>query len=283
MHLLRCTALVPDEALDMLTAVLARHVPFGWEEESLPTGHSRVYIHADNPAYMESLAQNLRAVHGAQVCLETVAVVDWTQAWREYFTPVLCGSRFIVLPPWNSNAPEAAGRTAIIIEPRSAFGTGHHATTALCLTALADVLDAQIVRPTEQKGRFADIGTGSGVLAIACCHAGLTGVAVDIDPLALDNARENAVLNNVTFAIQHGSVESVGEAADVVLANILAAPLRDMAADISACVRPDGILIVSGILDVQAESVVAAYAACGMRCVRRLCEDSWVALLLQHA
>ena len=278
MNLSLCTVIVPEEALDALTAALAQHVAFGWEEESLPTGETRVRVHCENSEFIDTLAVALRAVPGADVRVESVSVVDWTEAWREYFTPVTCGSCFVVLPPWLTDAPEATGRTPVIIEPRSAFGTGHHATTALCLAALADVLDTGRVRAGM---RFLDIGTGSGVLAIACCRAGLAGAGVDIDQLSLENARENAGLNAVAFDVLLGSVEAAPEGTyDLVLANILAAPLRDMAADIAARVEKSGCLILSGILDVQADDVAAAYTVQGMTLAHRYSEGDWVALLL---
>ena len=259
--LVRLDIIVPEEDLDRATGLMVRHVSFGWEELSLPTGETVLRLHSDNPSLIEALEHECRAVlPEARLVREEVANQDWTAAWREFFTPVAAG-RFLVLPPWLADTP-SEGRQPILIEPKSAFGTGHHATTAICLRAFSLLLD-------EGMGPDAgvlDLGTGSGVLGIACATQGMQVTGTDIDPVAVDNALENSAINKVAdrMTVLTGSTESVrGQQFDLILANILAAPLKELAEDIQALLRPGGGLILSGILGIQAESVAACYTALG--------------------
>ena len=267
---------VEEELVDRLTGLLVRHVSFGWEEQTLPTGETRFRIHCDNPELLGRLRAEL-ALFGDEVRLEECLVPDqdWTAAWREFFTPVPCG-RFLVLPPWRRE--EATGhRLSLLIEPKSAFGTGHHNTTVLCLEALSALADEGRLRPDM---RFFDVGTGTGILGIACALLGLSGLGVDIDPVAVSNAEENARLNQVTgqMRILPGSAaEGAPERYDLVLANILAGPLRELAPEIMDRLKPGGALVLSGLLDVQADAVEAAYAPLGK--ARRLHSGDWVALV----
>lgn len=277
--LIRLDILAEDTQLDAVTGVLALRVSFGWEEESLPTGEVRFRVHCGNAEFMRSLTEDLRSrIPGLRLETADVPEEDWTLAWREFFTPVACGARFLVLPPWLRESAEIGERTAIFIEPKSAFGTGHHATTALCLGVLSDLLDAGRVKAGM---RFLDLGTGSGILGIGCCLSGLVGTGTDIDPLAVENALENITLNGVRdFTVVSGSTEAVrGRTFDLVLANILARPLRELAPDIVALLRPGGCLVLSGLLELQADDVEAAYTGLGLPAARRIVEGDWAALV----
>ncbi len=277
----------PEEAYETITGLLALMLSMGWEEESLTSGETRFRVHCANQDLVRNIMEAVHAAVPAAVCLTSQVVVpDWRNAWKEFFTPVTCGSRFVVLPPWLAGdaARDFPGRQAVIIEPRSAFGTGHHATTALCLTVLSDLLDLGVLRAGQI---FLDLGTGSGVLGLGLALSGLAGEGLDIDPLALDNVRENLVANGVAedrFTAGLGSVDKVaGRSFDVVVANILSGPLIDMAAQLSATVHEGGALVLSGILDVQADSVARAYAACGLGEPERLTSAEWVCLYWKDA
>lgn len=277
--LIRFDILVVEEDLDTLSGVLALNVPFGWEEESLPTGETRSRVHCGNREFMDALAENIRYfVPAAQIEESTVPEEDWTQAWREFFTPIACGQRFLVLPPWLRDTTDLQGRTPVVIEPKSAFGTGHHATTALCLGVLSDMLDAGRIKPGME---FLDLGTGSGILGLGCCLAGLHGTGTDIDTLAVENAQENVGINGVQgFEILFGSVEAVaGRRFDVVVANILAQPLKDLAPDIVKLMGEGACLVLSGLLVIQADGVEAAYTALGLPPARRVVQGDWAALV----
>lgn len=277
--LIRYDILVTEEDLDCLSGALALNVPFGWEEESLPTGETRCRVHCGNREFMDTLAESIgRMVPAAQIEETLVPEENWTLAWREYFTPIACGKRFLVLPPWLRESTNLEGRIPVVIEPKSAFGTGHHATTALCLGVLSDLLDAGRIKAGME---FLDLGTGSGILGLGCCLAGLHGTGTDIDLLAVENAQENVVVNAVQgFEILLGSVEVVaGRRFAVVVANILAQPLKDLAPEIVKLMAEGGCLVLSGLLVIQADGVEAAYTALGLPPAQRVVEGDWAALV----
>ncbi|MBD5538584.1 MAG: 50S ribosomal protein L11 methyltransferase [Desulfovibrio sp.] len=279
--LFRLDIVAEDEDLDRVSGLLALGAAFGWEEESLAGGETRFTIHCESEEHLRRLREQvLLMAPQAGTSLAPVEKQDWLAAWRQFFTPVQCGSRFVVLPPWLADTGDFPHRIPILIEPKSAFGTGHHATTALCLSALAELLDAGRVKAGQT---FLDLGTGSGILGIGCARSGLKGLGLDIDPLAVENARENRALNGIdpaAFDIGAGGVEAAaGRKFDVVLANILARPLVEMAQAIAAARAPGGCLVLSGLLESQADAVEAAYRAQGLPPARRRIDGEWCALV----
>lgn len=270
---------VAADCLEKISGFLACHLAAGWEEKTLPAGRARLHVYADR-AFLLDLQTRINAYFPQAVCeLAVFEEENWLAAWREFFTPVSCGERFVVLPPWLEDTPDFPQRTHILIEPKSAFGTGHHASTALCLTALSELLDAGHLQPGQ---RFLDLGTGSGILGIACCKSGLVGDGCDTDPLAIENAVENRALNHVAtaFDLQIGSIEvAAGKNYDLLVANILARPLIDLAPQIVQACKPGGLVLLSGILASQADSVEAAYAVQGLPKARRFHQGEWCALL----
>lgn len=285
-QLYRLEIVAQEDAYDRLCGLLALEVSFGWEEENLPAGETRFRIHCDQKGYLEDLRATIRRTvpDVQQLELGVVEEKDWVDAWKDFFTPVRCGSRFVVLPPWLAGDPEYAHRTSIVIEPKSAFGTGHHATTALCLRAVSDLLDEGRLTAGQ---RFLDLGTGSGVLGIGCCKHGLRGIGLDIDPIAVDNALENRELNGISpeaFPVGAGSVDAVkGETFDLILANILARPLTEMAPAIAGARARHGVLVLSGLLSIQADGVEAAYRAQGLPEACRITDGEWCALIWKQA
>ena len=236
-------------------------------------------MHCEQEDFLQKFRESVsRAAPETRCTLEALEAQDWLSAWRQFFTPVCCGSRFVVLPPWLAESPDFPGRTPVLIEPKSAFGTGHHATTALCLGVVSDLLDQGRIASGQT---FLDLGTGSGVLGIACCKSGLSGLGLDIDPLAVDNALENRELNQVRgFDAALGGIEAaVGRSFDLVLANILARPLMELAPAVGAARKPHGCLVLSGLLEIQADGVEAAYKAQGLPTARRVIEGEWCALV----
>ncbi|MDR2818950.1 MAG: 50S ribosomal protein L11 methyltransferase [Desulfovibrio sp.] len=270
-----------ESDFDKISGMLALRAPFGWEEENLPDGQTRFVIHCENQDFMRSLAEEFAGTAPTASCVvREIENQDWLAAWREFFTPVCCGSRFVVLPPWLEERADFQGRTQIVIEPKSAFGTGHHATTALCLRVLSDLLDQRRVHSGQT---FLDLGTGSGILGIACGKSGLAGLCLDIDPLAIENALENSALNGTELCeISVGGIEAAaGRKFDLVLSNILAGPLIDLAPDILAVCAENACLALSGILAAQADAVERAYTGLGLPSARRLYEGEWCALIWQ--
>ncbi len=284
-----CDLLVTEDAVEKLWGLLALHISFGWEEESLPTGETRFRFYCENEDFINTVVREVQAmVPLVSVEVSQVPQEDWTLAWREYFTPIACGAHFMVLPPWLADTTELDGRQSIIIEPKSAFGTGHHSTTALCLKVISQLLEqGRITKGME----FLDLGTGSGILGIGCCHLGLYGIGTDIDPLAVDNALENRALNNISnydaenragFDIVLGSVEVVaGRKFDLVVANILANPLKELAPALVALRKNDGCLILSGLLVIQAEDVQKYYMKQNLPAPSLITEGEWAALVWQ--
>lgn len=278
LHRLECVA--SAEQAELASALLALEVAHGWEEESLPDGSTLFRIHSHTPEFCDELAVFLKSrLPAMEVRRSQVEEKDWVSTWKEFFTPVPAGKHFMVLAPWMDRAL-GVGRHIITIEPKTAFGTGHHATTALCLEALSDLYDAGRV---PVRGRFLDVGTGSGILGIGAVELGLSGVGVDPDLLAVENAVENRGINGIApecFIVRRGSLETVVETAfDVVLANILAEPLLNMCAALCAKVKTGGSLVLSGILQTQSDAVASAYSTHMNARPRRINRDEWTALV----
>jgi ribosomal protein L11 methyltransferase len=278
--IVRCDILAAEDIADVVTGILALRVSSGWEEQSLPNGLTRFVIHAPDVPCIQGLTEELRTLHPSlDFAVSSAKEQDWQQAWREYFTPVCCGEHFLVLPPWREKDALPDGRLLpVIIEPRSAFGTGHHASTVLCLEALSGLYTAGRVAAGM---RFLDLGTGSGILGIGCCRLGMSGIGLDTDPLAIENALENRERNSCPeFDLAVGSMEHVvGRRFDLVLANILAGPLRELAPDIRRVLKKNGCLVLSGILTVQADEVEAAYRREGFSTAARKQSGEWTALI----
>ena len=188
--------------------------------------------------------------------IETIADRPWERAWMDDFRPTRFGQRLWVCPVGQSSPDPNA--VVVDLDPGLAFGTGHHPTTALCL----EWLDG-----ADLAGRtLLDYGCGSGILAIAALKLGAArALAVDHDPQALEATRDNARANGVAERIWAGSpaeLDGIAGArhADLVVANILAGPLVELAPSLLACLRPGGALALSGVLADQVDSVQAAYA-----------------------
>ncbi|GAB1410698.1 50S ribosomal protein L11 methyltransferase [Desulfovibrionales bacterium] len=263
---------------DLVIGLLYMHVAWGWEDMGLLNDLRQVRVHCDRPEQATDLEAVLQATcPDIRIARTTVDNADWTSAWKQFFTPIAIGERFVVLPAWSQDTPGAA--EPIYIEPKMAFGTGHHHTTALCLHTLV-ALAAQGKLHAGQT--FLDLGTGSGILAIAAAKLGLCGLGVDIDPVAIDNAQENITLNNVGqhITLHVGTIDHVPTTPpyDCILANILANPLIDMAPEICARLARPGILILSGILTDQVARVSAAYTACGLPEPDVRTAEDWAAL-----
>ena len=243
----------------------------GHEPTRLAWNRSRVVaLLADDadPALLVAAAAN--EIKLSPIPVYTVREVeeqDWVRVTQSQFEPIHIGEHIWVVPSWH-DAPEP---DAVVLEldPGLAFGTGSHPTTRLCMEWLE-----QHVQPGE---RTLDYGCGSGILAIVAKKLGAgETVGVDIDPNAVEASRYNAERNHVeaTFALPDDAPEGTF---DLVVANILSNPLKLMAAMLCARVRPGGRLILSGVLERQAEEVAAAYASAIPLTVWRA-RDGWVCL-----
>jgi ribosomal protein L11 methyltransferase len=213
--------------------------------------------------------------HGGEVA--EVADADWGEAWKKGLAPLAAG-RVWVRPSWIDAAPPP-GLVEVVLDPGMAFGTGTHPTTSLCLAALSELVAA---RPGSD---VLDVGTGSGLLAIAAARLGAGRVAAnDVDPVALRVAAENAALNGVALELTGAPAAAIPGAFDVVVANILANTLVELAPALAARLAPGGVLLLAGILVPQEDEVRAAYRAEGLSPVpggdRR--EGEWSLLALRR-
>ena len=205
------------------------------------------------------------------------AVTDpgWALAWRDHFRPLPVGRRLLVVPPW-ATAPR--GRVVIVIEPGRAFGTGHHGSTIGCLELL------ELIVEREGPPRALDLGTGSGILAIAAAHLGVDAVlALDDDPDAVANARRNVALNStgerVSCRLQEVSAVTA-DPAPLVLANLLAPAHRRLASTYRRLVTAGGSLVLGGILPAEAHQVGEALRRCGFQPKASRTREGWTALAL---
>jgi len=208
---------------------------------------------------------NGAAVDPARVRLATaVPEAEWRDAWKRHFKVSHLTRQLVVVPSWETYAP-AEGEIVIDLDPGMAFGTGTHASTRLVLEELQALADAGI-----GVTRVLDVGCGSGILSIAAVKRwpGATCVAVDIDPLCIDATLDNAAMNRVAdrIAVAATPIGELREEFPLVLANIQAHVLRQLAADLIARTAPGGTLILSGLLTPQAEPLADEFVAAGLRC-----------------
>ena len=252
-----------------------------------PTGRWDITVHFADAPDQDTIRELVRLAAGEEaaraVQFDTVEPKDWVRATLDELVPVHAG-RFVVHGQ-HDRAKVAPNRLGIEIEAALAFGTGHHGTTRGCLLLLGGVLKAH--RPR----RVLDLGTGTGVLAIAAARALRDQVlASDIDALSVKVAAENARLNGVGpfVEVTWGNGFSAPllrqrQPFDLVLANILANPLRQMATQMSRHLAGGARVILSGLLSAQAPSVIAAYRARGLILERHIRIEGWSSLLLHKA
>lgn len=201
-----------------------------------------------------------------------LAEESWAHSWKQYFHPLRVGRHFIVAPTWEQ-ADVGPGDHLIQLDPGMAFGTGQHATTQLCLAWLED-LPAPV-------GSLLDVGTGSGILVIGAAMRGFGPlVACDTDPLAIAVTTENLALNGVSDVALHvGGLDAVAGTYDVVVANILAEVIIDLAPQWAPKMNPGAHLVCSGIITRKADDVAAALRQYGLDVLERRDQGEWVALL----
>jgi ribosomal protein L11 methyltransferase len=224
----------------------------------------------DEQAATQAATVLLAQAWSADLALQSLAPVpdeDWVRLTQSQFAPVPVTPEFWIVPSWHEVPAQA--RRAIRLDPGLAFGTGTHPTTRMCLRWIAG-------RDTAARhwGRVLDYGCGSGILAIAAAlHGAREVTAVDIDPAAVEATRANARANGV--ALQAGLPEAAQGLHGVVLANILATPLKLLAPLLCGLLAPGGTLVLAGILDRQQEELTRAYAP-GVRLEVADGEDGWI-------
>ncbi len=225
--------------------------------------------------------------------IRQLADEEWAEAWKQQFYLQRIGRRTVIVPAWEAYEP-ADGEVVIRLEPGMAFGTGLHPTTRLCLRALEHHL--------VPGGSVLDVGTGSGVLAIAAARQGARSVlALDADLAAVKVAQENVLMNAVSelVAVRHGTLQggdvvpmhfladselevlATGQF-DLILINILAPVIIGVTPELVARLTPEGKVIAAGLIESQERDVIAAFGACGLSTTERSREKDWVALVAQR-
>lgn len=225
---------------------------------------------------------------------ERVVDEDWSLSWKQHWAPDPIGDTLMVLPAWLEVPPEAADRRVIRLDPGSAFGTGSHPTTRLCLEGLEALAQARVRSGAAPASspllglRVADLGCGSGLLALAAHAMGATAVvAVDTDPLAIRATAANAALNGFG-----GVVSAVGSAemlqnllqeqpADVLLCNILAPVIAELSPNFAELLAPTGLGLLSGLLVAQAEGLIATLQALGWETSLAAVQEPWALLTIK--
>ena len=252
------------------------------EQELLEKDRSTVIVHLylapdENPAEVLELLHTRLAASELAYKLDAAGVEqeDWETGWKAYYHALTLGERLAIVPSWEEFDTD---RVVIRLDPGMAFGTGTHETTALCLT----VLD-ELVKGGE---RMLDIGTGSGILAIAALKLGAREAdGIDIDPMCVRTAGENAELNGVNehFRVLIGDLSDKAEGQyDLVTANIVANAILHLAPAVPALMAPGATFIASGIIDTRRDEVTAGLAAAGLTVTRVLEDNGWVAILCKN-
>lgn len=201
---------------------------------------------------------------------------DWASSWKDYFHPIRVGEHVVIKPSWEAYE-QMAGDLVIELDPGMAFGTGTHHTTAMCIRSLEEV-----IRPGST---VFDIGTGSGVLAIAAAKLGAESVqAVDLDQVAVRVAKENVVINEVEQVVNVAAgdlLTGIHGQADVIIANIIADVIIKLVPDIPKRLKDNGVLIASGIIVERLSDVTAAILNNNLTIDKVIEEGGWVAILVR--
>ncbi len=300
MDWLEVSLIVDGEMAEAAAEVLARFAPNGVviestaiqanvEDEGYPVGPLRVCAYLEVDAQIEETRQRIteslwylgRIRELPEPTFKTIGETNWAEAWKQHYKPVPIGERLIIVPAWLESPDEA--RIPIRIDPGMAFGTGTHPTTQLCLELLESY--------TPLRNDVLDIGCGSGILSIAALKLGAArAFGVDIESDAIPAARENAVTNGVAdkLEIALGSVDEIKagvfeiQQAQLVLANILAPILKRLLdGGMGDLIAPEGVLILSGILEEQVDEMVTKIDEHGLRIIEQRMIEDWVALVIQ--
>ncbi len=298
------TVNVPNEYLESASAIANMTVPYGiyiedysdLEAEALEIAHIdlidedlinkdrknaiiHIYIsECDNAAEaLEFLKERLTAEKiPFEVGSTGVNDADWNENWKKYFKPIEIGEGLAVVPSWE-NYENKEGRTVLSIDPGAAFGTGTHATTSLCLELLQGFINSQT--------KMLDIGCGSGILALASVLLGAENAfGVDIDAQSVKTAKENAEINAIgdktVFAVGD-LTEAVSGKYDVICANIVADVIIRLLPYVKSFMSENGVLIVSGIIDIRKADVLKAVKENGFTLADERYKDNWCAFVLE--
>jgi len=258
----------------------------------IPSTESEALV-AQTRAHLVHMNQWFEGAAQGRVSTRVVEEKDWNAEWKRHFKPIRLSTRFVVRPSWEPYEAQP-GELVLDLDPGMAFGTGTHDTTRGCLKAIDALLgggDLTLLgggdlplTPLAAGVQVLDVGTGSGILMIAALRAGaVRGVGIDIDPLSIQAATENCDRNGVgpRTTISAQTLQSLEGQFSLVLANILAHTLLELADDLIARLSPEGVLILSGMLRSQAAAVCEAYRERGTDLALQLDEGEWTTLVMR--
>ena len=291
---------VIDDEQDFQSFLENNHQYWDYVDEDLEAsmkGKSRItfYLPADGDgfdqlAHLRTALQGFKDAHAGKygtllMTLENLKDADWENNWKQYYKPMEIGERLLVIPEWEQENVKGqakyAGKVPLILEPGLTFGTGSHATTRLCLTALEEAVHG--------GETVLDLGCGSGILSIAALRLGAEhAFACDIDEKCVEVAYENAALNGIDrsrYTVRWGDVLSdqqlkaeIGGGYDMVVANIVADVIIGLSGQVRPFLKEDGLFLCSGIIDTRAHEVEEALVKHGLTVTRRREKNGWVAL-----
>lgn len=275
---------VQEESVDTEAGKLVSHSL--WEDETRededtsPVRVLKAYLPAGDETALGAVRADLGRI-GWTLATSFLKDADWSEKWKKGLKPIKVkhrGFSVTVKPTWHK-LRKAPGEIMIDIDPGMAFGTGGHATTKMCLKAILRLAKGGLL----PKGpSILDVGTGTGVLAIAAVKLGFKkAVGTDIDKVAVKVARKNAGLNRTKLSLTAKDLSGVAGKYDLVAANILAGELTRLSGSLNSKIKPGGFLILSGILDSEKSAIEAAFTAIGLKKAFTLAEKEWVALVFE--
>lgn len=243
------------------------------EEDFSPSEIQQIFTHAKEELKKEGFTDE--ELGEWTISAKKIINQDWSQKWKEHWKPTKASEHVIICPSWEE-CTRKKDDILITLDPGSAFGTGTHATTQLCIQAIEKYL--------KKGDEVADIGTGSGILAITAIKFGAShAVAIDNDPLVIDVAKDNAQMNNVFNKIDfsHATADMLSEQYDFVCANILHNVLAEIMGDLKNIMKPASYMVLSGIHDEKKQVVLDAVEKHGLKVIEILHQEQWTAIIVQ--
>ena len=252
------------------------------DENLLAKDRTKAIVHVyispeDNPAEAVSFLEERLNACGVEYSIDraSCAMDDWLNNWKKYFKPIPVGEKLLIRPIWEDDF-DSTGRALLNLEPGLAFGTGTHETTRLCMELIEEYMVPGV--------NFLDVGCGSGILSVAALLLGAeSAVGVDIDPLAVKTAHENARLNSVDSkftGICGNLADKVSGKYQLIAANIVADIVIELSRSVPEFLAPDGVYIISGIIDIREQDVLDALEG-RFTVIQRKAERGWVAMALK--
>ncbi len=239
--------------------------------DGVEIGHEKIIVRSESDlTFVKDALVSLSGTLGGSIemnyQLEEKENKDWIKSYQDSIVPIEAG-KFYIFPSWYEPKENLIN---IKIDPALAFGSGHHATTFSCLTAISEYV--------KSGDSVIDVGCGSGILGLACKKLGASVELCDTDPISVESCKENFILNEESYdKLWEGSIDKATDSYDVVIANIIADVLRFIAKDLKNATNVGGYLILSGILDKKEELVKASFADLSLE--KRTLKDEWITLV----